>query len=194
MGGDVGVLPDGLTLSEAGLLSGTPTQVGDFPVTVTATDSLGFFGSGPFTVSISQPTITLSATAFPDGTTGAVYPDTTITQSGGTAPATFAVTAGALPLGLTLSGAGTVSGTPTWPGTFVFTVTATDANGFTGARTYTATIVGISAVVTALTDGAPGSLRAVMTAAVSGTVITFDPSLAGQTIALTSGPRSRRTS
>ncbi len=50
-----GALPNGLTLSPAGLLSGTPTQVGEFPVTITATDSLGFFGSGPFTLSISPP-------------------------------------------------------------------------------------------------------------------------------------------
>jgi hypothetical protein len=37
---ETGALPNGLTLSSAGVLSGTPTETGTFPVTVTLTDSL----------------------------------------------------------------------------------------------------------------------------------------------------------
>ncbi|MDI9915610.1 putative Ig domain-containing protein [Rhodococcus sp. IEGM 1379] len=36
-----GTLPTGLTLSDSGVLSGTPTQSGNFPVTITATNSVG---------------------------------------------------------------------------------------------------------------------------------------------------------
>ncbi|RZK99271.1 MAG: hypothetical protein EOO62_25035, partial [Hymenobacter sp.] len=61
--------------------------------------------------------------------------------SGGTAPYTFAITAGALPAGLTLTSAGTLSGTPTANGTFNFTVTATDNSAapgpYSGSRAYT---------------------------------------------------------
>jgi len=50
--------------------------------------------------------------------------------------ATFAVTSGSLPAGVTLSTAGALTGTPTASGTFNFTVTTTDANGCTGSRSY----------------------------------------------------------
>lgn len=50
-----GALPAGLTLSPSGLLSGTPTQAGSFPISVTATDRHGFFGTQSYTVSINQP-------------------------------------------------------------------------------------------------------------------------------------------
>ncbi len=85
------------------------------------------------------PAITLSPLTLPTGQTGVPY-SVPITATGGTAPYTFAVTAGTLPPGLTLSTAGLLSGTPTTPGTSIFTITATDANGCTGFRNYTITI------------------------------------------------------
>src|SRR5205807_1250827 len=39
-------LPAGLTLSSGGVLSGTPTQTGSFPIVVKATDANGCFGNG----------------------------------------------------------------------------------------------------------------------------------------------------
>ena len=40
-------LPTGLTLSSAGVLSGTPTEAGTFPIVVVATDGGGCTGTGP---------------------------------------------------------------------------------------------------------------------------------------------------
>ena len=64
----------------------------------------------------------------------------TLTASGGTAPYTFAVTAGALPSGLTLASNGALTGTPTADGAYTFSVTATDALGFTATRAYAVTV------------------------------------------------------
>ena len=64
----------------------------------------------------------------------------TLTAAGGQGPYAFATGAGAPPSGLTLSAAGEISGTPTASGTFNFTAVATDANGQTGARSYSITI------------------------------------------------------
>ena len=134
-----GSLPSGLTLSTGGALTGTPTATGTFNFTVTATDNGGCTGSRAYSIAISCPTITLSPTTLPGGTVGASYGQA-ITASGGTSPYTFAVTAGALPGGLTLSSGGTLSGTPTVAGTFNFTVTATDNRGCAGARSYSVVI------------------------------------------------------
>ncbi|MBU6199763.1 MAG: putative Ig domain-containing protein, partial [Xanthomonadaceae bacterium] len=144
----VGTLPAGLTLSSAGVLSGTPTAGGTFSFTVTATDSST--GTGPYkgtqayTLTVNPPTITLAPTSLPSGTNNVAYPSQTITASGGTSPYTYAVTVGALPAGLTLSSAGVLSGTPTVGGTFNFTVTATDsstgAGPYTGSQAYTLTV------------------------------------------------------
>jgi len=65
----------------------------------------------------------------------------TIVATGGTAPYTFAATAGTLPTGVTLaSSTGVLSGTPTVTGTFNFTVTVTDAAAATASQAYTVTV------------------------------------------------------
>ncbi|WP_205756858.1 putative Ig domain-containing protein [Solilutibacter silvestris] len=139
-----GALPAGLSLSNAGVLSGTPTVAGTFTFTVRATDSSTGTGS-PFSISrnytltITAPTISVSPSMLPNASAGVAYSQT-ITASGGTAPYSYSLAAGALPPGVALSGAGTLSGTPTAAGTFNFTVTATDAHGFTGSQAYTLVI------------------------------------------------------
>lgn len=70
---------------------------------------------------------------------------------------TFAVVGGTFPPGLTLNGFGThatISGTPLTPGTFVFVVRATTANGATAEKTYAITALFIS--TTSLPDFAVG--------------------------------------
>ena len=82
------------------------------------------------------PTITLNPSTLPNGTAGTAY-SATVSATGGTAPYTFALTAGTLPAGLTLNPVtGQISGTPTTAGTSSFTVTATDANTCAGSRAY----------------------------------------------------------
>lgn len=86
------------------------------------------------------PAITVDPPTLPSGELGVPYSET-ITASGGSAPHTFSVTAGALPPGLTLdSNSGLLSGAPSSSGTFTFTITATDQNGCPGSRQYTLTI------------------------------------------------------
>src|SRR6185369_14503044 len=134
------VLPTGLTLSTGGLLSGTPTQTGTFPIVVTVTDGNGCTGTGPtYNLTITCQTITVTNPATNTGTAGTAFSQT-FTQSGAIGTPTF-TTASALPAGLTLSTAGLLSGTPTAVGSFPITVIVTDSNGCTGnGGTYTLTI------------------------------------------------------
>jgi len=85
-------------------------------------------------VTVSAPTIAIAPATptLPAATVASAYSET-ITASGGTSPYSYAVTAGALPAGLSLSSAGVVSGTPTASGSFSFTITATDSSTGTGA-------------------------------------------------------------
>ncbi|GAB3868491.1 hypothetical protein GCM10028824_13540 [Hymenobacter segetis] len=145
-----GALPSGLSLTN-GTIAGTPTVVGTFTFTVTATDNSAapgpYSGSRSYTLTVAAPTITIAPTTLPNGTQGTAYSQA-LSASGGTAPYTYAITAGALPAGLSLTN-GTISGTPAVNGSFTFTATATDAFGFTGSQAYTLTIA--APVVTAVT-------------------------------------------
>ena len=81
----------------------------------------------PLTLNVAAATqLAISTTTLPDAIEFTAYSHQ-LTASGGTAPYTWAITAGALPAGLTLSSAGLISGTPSVSGPFSFSVTATDS-------------------------------------------------------------------
>lgn len=142
-----GALPAGVSLSSAGVLSGSPTQGGGFTFTVTATDSSG--GAGPFsgsralTLTVNGPSIAITPTSLPNANVGTAYSQV-VTASGGVGPYSYAVTAGALPAGLTLASNGALSGAPSAGGVFNFTISATDSSGgsgpYSGAQTYSLTV------------------------------------------------------
>jgi hypothetical protein len=123
-----GTLPAGITLGAGCVLSGTPTTVATTTVGITATDS-----ANPVNTKTSPVTITVQAVpaltftgSLPNGIVNVAYSQT-LQATGGVGPYTYAITAGALPAGLTLSPGGVVSGTPTAVGASSFTVTATDS-------------------------------------------------------------------
>jgi hypothetical protein len=135
-----GIFPPGLSLSTAGVVSGTPTDDISSVVTVRATDANGCVTTRALTFAMSCPPITVSPATLPLGTVGSAYTSTTFTATGGTAPyGNWVVTAGTLPAGLTLSTAGVLSGTPTTAngaGTSI-TVRTQDNFGCFGQSAYT---------------------------------------------------------
>lgn len=128
---DGGSLPDSLTLSSGGVISGTPTVTGTFNFTVKAENGVGSDTQGlsieisPSTPTGTAPTITTAS--LPDGTVNTAYSQTLAAD--GDTPITWSLDSGSLPTGLTLSSGGTISGTPTVSGTFNFTVKATNNTG-----------------------------------------------------------------
>lgn len=139
------------------------------PTQLTATVPAGAV-TGPITISktgcgdvqtasfiVCNP-ITINPVALSPGTVGLAY-NQALTASGGTAAYGYTVTTGALPSGLTLSTGGTISGAPIVSGTFNLTVTATDANGCTGARAYSLIVAcpTITLSPTTLPNGLVGS-------------------------------------
>ncbi|RDS81425.1 putative Ig domain-containing protein [Dyella psychrodurans] len=133
--------PSGITIGSNGTISGTATVLGTTTFSVEVTDSASISTQLSYSLQVVAPTITLSSPTLPIGEQNATYPSQTLTASGGTSPYTFAITSGSLPGGMTLSSSGVLSGTPTSSGTFSFSVTATDAHGFTSsAANYSITI------------------------------------------------------
>lgn len=142
-----GKLPEGLSLASSGTISGTPlsTSVGTSYFTVRVTDSFGLTYSTMLNATIVAPNLFITTlTPLPSGTLSQAY-STTINAVGGVTPYTFAVKAGALPSGLTLSSAGVISGSPSATGTASFTIQVTDSTlpiHNTASASYTLLIVG----------------------------------------------------
>jgi hypothetical protein len=127
-----GTPPPGLVLASDGTVSGTPTQVGTFSFSVTATDSAQSpNGSPPLPTQIlinAPAALVLNASpAPPAGVVGTPYPAFRFSATGGYLPLHWNVTVGSLPPGLTLGSAGSLSGTPSSLGTHNFTITVTDS-------------------------------------------------------------------
>jgi len=110
-------LPAGLTLSGANI-TGTPTAPGRYIFPVLMTDSAMSAVTRNFYLEVSPISVTPSV--LPAAQTGSPY-SATLSASGSTAPYAFYVYS--LPVGLSVSGTGAISGTPT-DGGYLFLGTA----------------------------------------------------------------------
>ena len=126
------------------------------------------------------PAMTISPLSLPDTTWGQNYSQS-LGQTGALGAPTFAVTAGALPPGVTLSAAGAISGAPTATGTFNFTVTVSDASGCSGAQAYSISVQQAStttslssACQTTFVENQPFTFMATVSGAPTGTVDFFN--------------------
>lgn len=166
---DSGTLPPGLTLSTAGLLTGTPTTGGTYTFSVRVTDATTAFSSRSYTVSFAAG-INIATTSLPGGSLGAAYSQT-LAATGGTGTYSWAVAAGSLPPGLTLSAGGVISGTPAAGGGYTFTVRATDAASASATANLSITIGSVVTITTGspLPSGSAGTPYSTSLGAVGGT-------------------------
>ncbi len=130
-----GTLPPGVTLTTAGLLSGTPTAAGSYNFIVRTRDANDCVGLRNYTIVVDCPVITINPPGILSGRVGEAY-SWSFNATGGRSPYTYAVS-GTLPPGLTFSPPNSISGTPTTAGNYNITARATDANGCTAERNYT---------------------------------------------------------
>ncbi|MGC2635841.1 MAG: putative Ig domain-containing protein [Acidobacteriaceae bacterium] len=150
-------IPPGLSLSTAGVVTGTPTTAGTYSVVVTANDSAGHTQTATLTVTVDAG-VSISTTSLPAGYVGSAYTQTSLAASGGAGSPytwTWAAAAGSsLPGGLNFSGAGVLTGTPTTSGSYSVVITAKDSAGNTGSKTFTITVGGaVSITTTSLLSG-----------------------------------------
>lgn len=121
-----GSLPPGVTLSyddTSFTLTGTVGATGANTFTVQVEDFDGNFMQKTFTIQVA----TIANTTLADGTIGVAYSETLVYNGSVNGNVHWAVTAGALPAGLSLNTlTGVISGTPTTQASYTFTVTMTD--------------------------------------------------------------------
>jgi len=163
-----GALPGGLTLSAGGAITGTINAAGTFSFTVLVTDSAAATATKQLSITVAGGLSITTAAALPNASLYVTYSQT-LAAAGGAPPYTWALTAGTLPGGLTLSTAGTITGAPTAPGTFQFTVTATDSAASTASQQLTLIVKGgLTIATTTLPGGRVGTSYSPQTLAATG--------------------------
>ena len=132
----------GLSLSSGGQLSGYPNATGTFPFTVEVVDSLNDTATQNYTL-IVYPDISTTPTSLPAGVVGTPYSQALNGSGGAGGPYSFSVISGTAlsAVGLTLSPAGLISGTPSTTETAAaLLINVADSLGYHTELSYTLTV------------------------------------------------------
>lgn len=103
-----------------------PTLPNLLPIIVTATSVANPLGRASAIVNLGLAQLSIVSSSLPPAQAGVNY-SVTLQSSGGAGPYTWSIASGSLPLGLTLSGNGTITGTTTQVGAFSFSAKVTDS-------------------------------------------------------------------
>ncbi|MBK7926475.1 MAG: hypothetical protein IPJ98_03000 [Bryobacterales bacterium] len=154
-----GTLPDGVSLSQAGLLSGMATVSGDFAFIVSVADSEGQSVTTNLMLTVGTTQLRILTSVLGGGVVGLPY-QAVLLAEGGVAPYTWPAVSGTLCGGLSLASDGTISGQPMQVETCAFRVRVTDQGGLLAERDLELSIAGensLSILTTSLPDGVIGS-------------------------------------
>lgn len=199
---DANTLPAGLSISGGGVVSGTPTTIGTFPVTLTVNDTVA---GQSRTVTFSWQIVALPTVAPTDPRNLTVSGAQSIPVSYvcPNAPCTLALTGAPAGLSLSATTVAAASGTVTVVGTVgsaavpsgsskpyapVVTITDQDAKSGTGTASWTAWAVPTLAVTPTAT--APATVQLAPGAAVTGQVTQSNPGQPGTYSVSGGGPAS----
>jgi hypothetical protein len=148
--GETGPLPNGVTFTGAGVLSGTPAAGtgAAYPITITAQNGASPNATQNFTLTVDQaPAITsANSTTFALNAAGTF----TVTATGYPAP-TFSET-GTLPVGVSLNSAGLLNGSPAASGTYPITITASNGVSPNATQSFTLTVGSPTPIVPYIQD------------------------------------------
>jgi Putative Ig domain len=166
-------LPDGLTLTSAGVLSGKPAAAGAAGFSVIVTDSAQNTATTQFSAAIKTAIAVATPPALPTAFVGTYYAQQLLATGGSGAGYTWALsgqtavrsnarrmTSTGLPGGLALSSDGWITGTPTATGSGTATVIVTDSVGNSASMAITLIISTEISITTpsSLPGGNPGDI------------------------------------
>lgn len=176
-----GILPTGVTLTDAGVLTGTPVGDGTYNLVIQLIDGAGVTATRPVVFSVGA-SVAVTSLIMPNGTVGAPYTPFHIAVNGGIAPYQWSLLSAQLPPGLTLSSDGTLAGTPTIAGEFPLTVQVRDQAGTTATRGFVIVISSVALTIitpTTLPNGTQGAAYLMSFAASGGSGAGLTWSIAG---------------
>jgi hypothetical protein len=142
---EAGSLPAGVSMTNLGIISGTPTteQVARFTARVRSGD--GQTAVRDFSISViapvSGPALSIRTALLPPALLNQTYTPALFAMGGDGSAVTWSVASGALPPGVNLGTGGVFSGRPTATGTFTITVRVTNASGQSDQKTFVFTVV-----------------------------------------------------
>ncbi len=150
-------LPAGVTLNTStGLISGTPTTTGTYPVTVSAANAKGTSGTATMTVTVTNPPSSLlqvTSAASVAGVVGASLNYTTTVGASYSLPNEFY--ASNLPPGLSMNAStGVISGAPTASGVYSATLTVENYYDYYSSAVVTFNVAATPTAVPVLTSPA----------------------------------------
>jgi hypothetical protein len=151
-----GSVPTGLSFNpDTGAITGTPTSIGTFTITVKLVDVDGEISQQVQTIRVNNPpVITTSPLTYKMYKDEADNIPSTATAGTGTIPATGAWSATGLPAGLSINPhTGAISGTPTVTGTFSVTQKVTDSNELFDTETLSIKVVAKPIITTPALPG-----------------------------------------
>lgn len=184
-----GTLPSGLSLNAGtGAITGTPAvgSAGTYPLSFMVTDSGTPQQTRSFSTTITIYTgLTILTTSVPNVVVNTAY-NQTVSAVGGTSPYTYTLASGSGPLPSPLqlnSATGAITGTPTVPGTYNFTVQVADSSGPQQVKTQALTII----VYSALNFPSVTLPSGVVSTAYSSSLLSASGGTSPYTFAITSG-------
>lgn len=117
------------TISSRGLYT-APTVASNTSAVVTATSVALSTAHATAAVTVTPPPappLSVSTSSLPNATSGSAYTDS-LSATGGTAPYTWSLTTGSLPMGLSVQSSGSLAGTTSQAGAYTFTVNVSDSS------------------------------------------------------------------
>ena len=163
-----GDAPSWLTISGAGVLTGTPSASGASEVRVAVTDESGQEATRQLNLMVLEP-LAVVAVDLPSASQGRDYA-AQLVATGGDGVYAWSVEAGTLPSGMTLAAGGALMGTPGDGGTFTFTVRVTDGAQRVATRALSLTVLRAPTIqTTGLPPGDVGVAYAAQLTATGGT-------------------------
>jgi hypothetical protein len=166
-------LPPGLSISSSGLISGTPSVVGTYPVTIEATDAITAVAQRSFSLVVTGvAALQITTSSLPGGFIGTSYSQTLVATGGTGTGKVWTLVSGTLPTGIGLSSGGVISGTPTTAATYNFTVRVTDSGSNTTTRAFSIVVTNLNPTITTaspLPGGGVGVAYSTTLAATGGT-------------------------
>lgn len=123
-----GRLPPGLSLTDGGVIEGTPTDDGDFVFVVKARAGTGDFARRELALTVTGNPVVVTTESLPSGTVRVSY-RAVLGAEGASGEYRWSIVEGALPAGLALSADGVIDGVPEEVGTSAFTVRVESGDG-----------------------------------------------------------------